>query len=62
MFLTIFASLILAIYDEQLDATPVSFKMSFKQGVMEVMLETWQEHMKGVGTKVKVDLPYLLKS
>ena len=22
-----------------------------------VMLETWQEHLKGVGTKVKVDLP-----
>ena len=31
MFLTIFASLILAIYDEQLDATSISFKMSFKQ-------------------------------
>jgi hypothetical protein len=23
----------------------------------EVMLETWQEHLDGVGTKVKVDLP-----
>ena len=23
----------------------------------EVMLETWQEHMDGVKTKVKVDLP-----
>jgi hypothetical protein len=23
----------------------------------EVMLETWQEHAKGVGTKVKVDCP-----
>jgi len=29
---------------------------------MEVMLETWQEHMDGVGTKVAMDLPYLLKS
>ena len=25
------------------------------------MLETWQEHMHGVGTKVKVDLPRLDK-
>jgi len=22
------------------------------------MLETWQEHLGGVGTKVKVDLPW----
>ena len=43
--------------NEQLDATPVSFKMSFKQWIKEVMLETWQEHMDGLGTKVKVDLP-----
>jgi hypothetical protein len=25
------------------------------------MLETWQEHLDGVGTKVKVDMPWLLK-
>ena len=25
--------------------------------VKKVMLETWQAHLKGVGTKVKVDLP-----
>lgn len=31
MFLTIFVSLILAIYNEYLDAAPASFKMSLKQ-------------------------------
>ena len=57
MFLTIFVSLILAIYNEYLDAAPVSFKMSLKQWIKEMMLETWQEHLDGVGIKVKVDMP-----
>jgi hypothetical protein len=30
MFLTIFASLMVAIYDEQLDAIHINYKMTFK--------------------------------
>ena len=35
----------------------VAVQQQHQNWAKEVMLETWQEHMHGVGTKVKVDLP-----
>ena len=44
-----FFSLSLGLYGKQVQ--------QHQNWAKEVMLETWQEHMDGVGTKVKVDLP-----
>jgi hypothetical protein len=35
----------------------VAVQQQHQNWAKEVMLETWQEHMDGVGTKVKVDMP-----
>ena len=35
----------------------IAVQQQHKDWAKEVMLETWQEHLGGVGTKVKVDLP-----
>jgi hypothetical protein len=35
----------------------VAVQQQHQNWAKEVMLETWQEHLDGVGTKVKVDLP-----
>ena len=35
----------------------VAVQQQHQNWAKEVMLETWQEHMHVVGTKVKVDLP-----
>ena len=35
----------------------VAVQQQHQNWAREVMLETWQEHMDGVRTKVKVDLP-----
>jgi hypothetical protein len=35
----------------------VAVQQQHQDWAKEVMLETWQEHLDGVGTKVKVDLP-----
>ena len=35
----------------------VAVQQQHQDWAREVMLETWQEHLDGVGTKVKVDLP-----
>jgi hypothetical protein len=46
---------------EDIVCLPVHDAIAVQQGheewAKEVMLETWQEHAKGVGTKVKVDYP-----
>ena len=46
---------------EEIVCLPVHDAIAVQQGhedwAKEVMLETWQEHAKGVGTKVKVDYP-----
>jgi hypothetical protein len=50
---------------EDIVCLPVHDAIAVQQGheewAKEVMLETWQEHAKGVGTMVKVDYPYLIK-
>jgi hypothetical protein len=50
---------------EGIACLPVHDAIAVQQGhedwAKEVMLETWQEHAKGVGTKVRVDYPYLIK-
>ena len=33
-----------------------AFQQQHQNWAKEVMLETWQEHLDGVGTKVKVDI------
>ena len=35
----------------------VAVQKQHQDWAKEMMLETWQEHLDGVGTKVKVDLP-----
>ena len=45
-----FFSLSLGLYGKQV-------QQQHQNWAKEVMLETWQEHMDGVRTKVKVDLP-----
>jgi hypothetical protein len=46
---------------EDIVCLPVHDAIAVQQGhedwAKEVMLETWQEHAKDVGTKVKVDYP-----
>lgn len=46
---------------EDIVCLPVHDSIAVQQGhedwAKEVMLETWQEHAKGVETKVKVDYP-----
>jgi hypothetical protein len=50
---------------EDIVCLPVHDAIGVQQGhedwAKEVMLETWQEHAKGVGTMVKVDYPHLIK-
>jgi hypothetical protein len=50
---------------EDIVCLPVHDAIAVQQGheewAKEVMLETWQERAKGVGTKVKVDYPSLIK-
>ena len=36
----------------------IAVQQQHQQWAKEVMLETWQAHLDGVGTKVKVDLPF----
>ena len=35
----------------------IAVQQQHQDWAKEAMLDTWQEHLKGVGTKVKVDLP-----
>ena len=35
----------------------VAVQQQHQDWAKEVMLETWQEHLDGVGAKVKVDMP-----
>ena len=50
---------------EDIVCLPVHDAIAVQQGhedwAIEVMLETWQEHANGVGTKVKIDYPYLIR-
>ena len=35
----------------------IAVQQGHEEWAKEVMLEAWQEHAKGMGTKVKVDYP-----